>query len=133
MRFAYPPYGFSLGEPRKLAAQPRPRGGGYTALIDNRLDPVMNRQLYLAAYDVADPRRLRHALELVKGHATGGQKSAYECWLTVSERAALLADMALMLEEAEDSFLLIGLDPRAHVYTLGAGEAPHDTRLFYIQ
>ena len=93
----------------------------------------MNRRLYLAAYDVADPRRLRHSLALVKGYATGGQKSAYECWLSDGERASLLADMDLVLEEAEDSFLLIGLDPRAHVYTLGVAEAPHNDPLFFIQ
>ncbi|OGT88640.1 MAG: CRISPR-associated protein Cas2 [Gammaproteobacteria bacterium RIFOXYA12_FULL_61_12] len=93
----------------------------------------MNRRLYLAAYDVADPRRLRHSLELVKGYATGGQKSAYECWLSDGERAALLKEMSLLLEEDQDSFLLIGLDPRSTVLTLGIADEPHDASLFYIQ
>ncbi|MBU1664743.1 MAG: CRISPR-associated endonuclease Cas2 [Gammaproteobacteria bacterium] len=92
----------------------------------------MPRRLYLAAYDVAHPRRLKLSLELVKGYATGGQKSAYECWLSEGEKSALLHDMALVLEEGEDSFLLIGLDPRSPVQTLGQAETPADPDLFYI-
>ena len=40
--------------------------------------------------------------------------------------------MALVLIEAEDSFLLIGLDPRSPVQTLGQAETPADPDLFYI-
>lgn len=47
---------------------------------------MSNRDLYIAAYDISSARRLRAALKLVKGHATGGQKSAYECFLTPAER-----------------------------------------------
>lgn len=93
---------------------------------------MTDRTLFLAAYDVAEPRRLRVALDLVKGHATGGQKSAYECFLTPAEEARLLQDMALVLEEAEDSFLLIGLDPRSRVHTLGRAVAPADPDAFYL-
>ena len=92
----------------------------------------MTRRLYLAAYDVAHPRRLKLSLELIKGYATGGQKSAYECWLSDGEKTALLHDMALVLEEAQDSFFLIGLDPRSPVHVLGQAEAPADPDTFYI-
>jgi CRISPR-associated protein Cas2 len=90
------------------------------------------RSLYLAAYDVADPRRLRAALDLIKGYSTGGQRSVHECFLTEGERAQLLADMALVLEEDEDSFLLLRLDPRARVYTLGIAAQPVDEPYFYL-
>lgn len=92
----------------------------------------MDRRLYLAAYDIANPRRLRLALELVKGYATGGQKSAYECWLSDHEKAGLLLDMAMTLDEQQDSFLLIGLDPRSRVQTLGTAEPPANPDTFYI-
>ncbi|MBI3935965.1 MAG: CRISPR-associated endonuclease Cas2 [Betaproteobacteria bacterium] len=90
------------------------------------------RSLYLAAYDVAAPRRLRAALELVKGYSTGGQKSVHECFLTEGEKAHLLHDMALVLEEDEDSFLLLRLDPRAKVLTLGKALEPVDAPYFYL-
>ena len=92
----------------------------------------MNRRLYIAAYDIANPRRLRLALQLVKAYATGGQKSAYECWLNDAEKAELLLDMALALDEMQDSFMLIGLDPRGRVRTLGIALAPVDPDIFYI-
>lgn len=90
------------------------------------------RSLYLAAYDVADPRRLRAALELVKGYSTGGQKSVYECFLTAGGRARLLRGMALALEESEDSFFLLRLDPRARVIALGTAVEPVEAPYFYL-
>lgn len=92
----------------------------------------MDRRLYLAGYDVASPRRLRASLHLIKGHATGGQKSLYECFLTEGEKSRLVHDMAMVLEEEEDKFLLIGIDPRSRVYTLGMADAPIDPSYFYI-
>jgi CRISPR-associated protein Cas2 len=90
------------------------------------------RSLYLAAYDVADPRRLRAALDLVKGYSTGGQKSVHECFLTGGEKAGLLHDLALVLEEDEDSFLLLRLDPRARTWTLGKAIEPVDAPYFHF-
>jgi CRISPR-associated protein Cas2 len=93
---------------------------------------MTDRNLYLAAYDVTSPARLRAALDLIKGYATGGQKSAYECFLTSAEKAALLCDMAQVLEAEADRFLLVGLDPRSRVYTLGVAAAPVDPPFFYM-
>lgn len=93
---------------------------------------MTQRSLFLAAYDVADPRRLRLSLELIKGHATGGQKSAYECYLNDTEESRLLQDIGLVLDEETDSFLLLGLDPRSRVYTLGRAVEPTDPEHFYL-
>jgi CRISPR-associated protein Cas2 len=93
---------------------------------------MTDRGLYLAAYDVNDPARLRASLDLIKGYATGGQKSAYECFLTPAEKAALLCDMTRVLETEADRFLLVGLDPRSRVFTLGVATVPVDPPFFYI-
>jgi CRISPR-associated protein Cas2 len=90
------------------------------------------RSLYLAAYDVADPSRLRAALDFVKGYSTGGQKPVHECFLTAGERARLWCDMSATVEEAEDSLLLLRLDPRARVLTLGKAVEPMDAPYFYV-
>lgn len=89
------------------------------------------RDLYLAAYDVSDDQRLRAALALVRGYATGGQKSVHECFLSPAEKARLLLDMASVLDETEDSFMLLRLDPRSKVHTLGIAVAPEDPPFFY--
>lgn len=93
---------------------------------------MSNRDLFLAAYDVTNPGRLRQGLELVKGYATGGQKSAYECFLSPAEVKALLNGMAGVLDPAEDRFMLIRLDTRARVHTLGVATEPADPGYFYF-
>jgi CRISPR-associated protein Cas2 len=90
------------------------------------------RSLYLAAYDVAEPRRLRAALALVKGYSTGGQKSVHECFLTAGERAGLLRGVAAALDAGDDSFLLLRLGPRARVLTLGKAIEPLDRPYFHL-
>ncbi len=92
---------------------------------------MANRDLYIAAYDIASAKRLRAALKIVKGHATGGQKSAYECFLTPAERGDLLGQLRKVVKPREDRFMLIRLDPRSRVHTLGIGVPPSDPPFFY--
>ncbi len=84
---------------------------------------MTQHNIYLAAYDVRDSRRLSQALHLVRNHATGGQKSVHEIVLTTAEKANLLRSMRQLLEE-NDRFLLLRLDARTKVLTRGIGQAP---------
>ena len=93
---------------------------------------MTQRDFFLAAYDVAAPRRLRAALALVRGYATGGQKSVHEIFLTVAERRELLHAMAQILDEAADRFFLLRLDPRSRIYALGVAARPADPDYFYL-
>jgi len=93
---------------------------------------MSQRKLYLAAYDVSSPRRLRSMLKAVREYSTGGQKSAYECFLTEAERVALLKSVAELMDRVEDRFFLLRLDPRSKVGTLGIAVRPIDPRYFYI-
>ena len=90
------------------------------------------RDIFLAAYDVAHPRRLAAALQLVRGYATGGQKSVHECFLTAGERNTLMHGMSVLLEEDSDRFMLLRLDPRARIHTLGRATPPADPDYFYL-
>ncbi|MDA8192311.1 MAG: CRISPR-associated endonuclease Cas2 [Gammaproteobacteria bacterium] len=90
-----------------------------------------HRRLYLAAYDITDTAR-RHALcALIRAYATGGQESVYECFLTASERQALLRAVQAVIQDAEDRFFLLRLDPRARVMVLGLAQEPLDRPFFY--
>jgi CRISPR-associated protein Cas2 len=80
---------------------------------------MTTRHLHLVAYDVAHPRRLRQALHAVRAHATGGQKSAHECFLSAGERAALLRRLGGLLHPREDALLCLRLDPRAAPRLMG--------------
>lgn len=91
----------------------------------------MLRHLFLIGYDIASPRRLRHALMAVKANAVGGQKSLYECWLTAGELQQVMRTLRELIDPAEDRIVLLRLDPRATVHTLGTAVAPEDGEFFY--
>ena len=94
-------------------------------------DRMPHRDLYLAAYDIAQPRRLNGALRLTRAYATGGQKSVHELFLTPAERHVLVEDMSVLLDMETDRFLLLRLDPRSRVFALGKAIAPADPDYFY--
>ncbi|MDY0072358.1 MAG: CRISPR-associated endonuclease Cas2 [Thauera sp.] len=93
---------------------------------------MSQRTPYLAAYDIAHNRRRAAALALIRGYATGGQKSVHEIFLSRSEHSELLHNMSLLLNEAEDRFFLLRLDPRARTYALGVAAKPADPDYFYV-
>lgn len=92
----------------------------------------MNRALFLAAYDIRDRKRLRRALRVVKGFASGGQRSAYECWLSPTDARKLLGEMREVTDTSEDQFALIPLDPRREAITLGIALKPVDPAFHYF-
>jgi len=91
----------------------------------------MSRHLYLAAYDIADPKRLHRMLVAVKAYATGGQKSVFECWLNSAERLHLLAVPSRKMDLKQDRFFLLRLDPRQQPILLGLALPPGDPRFYY--
>ena len=90
------------------------------------------RDFFLAAYDVSSPRRRAAALAPVRGYTPGGQKSVHEIYLTPGERHELLHNLALLLNEDEDRFFLLRLDPSARTYALGVAAQPADPDYFYV-
>ena len=48
-----------------------------------------------------------------------------------AERDKLVQDMSALLDAQVDRFLLLRLDPRSRVYTLGKAIAPSDPDFFY--
>lgn len=92
----------------------------------------MNRLLYLVAYDVRSPSRLRRMLHLLKEYASGGQKSAFECYLSVTEQKELMARVKQTMDTEEDAFLVIRLTDRDAVATLGIAVKPVDQLYTYL-
>jgi CRISPR-associated protein Cas2 len=93
---------------------------------------MSKRTLYVAAYDICEPRRLREALQVLRGYASGGQKSVFECFLTDAEKKALVAEIRAVMDESEDRFLLLRLDPRSKVQVLGIAVQPQDPEFYYV-
>ncbi len=92
----------------------------------------MQRSLYIVAYDVRHPARLRRILHVIKDYASGGQKSVFECYLSNTERKSLLAQAQQTLLLDIDSFAIIRLDQKRPVYLLGTAVAPSDQIYTYL-
>jgi CRISPR-associated protein Cas2 len=93
---------------------------------------MRNVSLYIAAYDVRHPRRLARLLKILKEYATGGQKSVFECFLAPGDRKELLQRVQKEIEEDEDSFILLRLDPRAKCLAFGVAEVPQWPDYFVV-
>jgi len=91
----------------------------------------MLRHLFLIAYDISNAPRRCKVLNAVKAHATGGQKSLYECWMSTGELQQAMQSIRRLIDPESDSVFIIRLDPRASVRTLGVAVEPADDDYFY--
>ena len=90
------------------------------------------RKLHIAAYDVRDPSRLKRMLQVIKDYATGGQKSAYECYLTQNEQIEMIDRVMQTIDLEDDRFACIELRQSNQPKTLGKAIKPQDLGYFYI-
>ncbi len=91
------------------------------------------RKLYLVAYDVADSSRLRRMLYVIKDYATGGQKSAYECYLSNSEKREMISRVKVELNISDDRFACIEVKESSTPKTLGKAVPPQNLGYFLIE
>jgi CRISPR-associated protein Cas2 len=92
----------------------------------------MARTLYLVAYDVRKPSRLRAALKILKDYASGGQKSAFECYLSAGEKNELLERIRTVLDLTVDAFVVTRMTQRESVGLLGKAVQPMDELYTYL-
>ena len=91
-----------------------------------------HRKLYVAAYDIRCAKRLRRALAILKGYASGRQKSVFEVFVDPEEKSALLQQIAEVIDLQEDRFFLLQLSRRRHIHTLGIAVSPSDADYIYL-
>jgi len=92
----------------------------------------MDRTLYLVAYDVADHVRLAKVHDFLKGYSTGGQKSAYECFLSDGELREVSTGLSGLIAATDDRIHIFQMDGRSRTHTLGIAEQPKDPVYFYV-
>jgi len=91
----------------------------------------MERNDYIAAYDIASPNRLRRALKVLLEYAIGRQKSVFECCLTDKDWFELQARMRDIIDPEVDRFMILRMSPYRRPRALGiAPEYRH--RDFYL-
>ena len=80
------------------------------------------RTLYLVCYDIAHPKRLAQVHKFLLGYKIGGQKSFFECWLTVGELKTVRRGLVERMDERNDRAHIFQLDPRQHIDYLGTAK-----------
>ena len=69
-----------------------------------------NRLLVLVAYDISDSSALYRVKKLLTSFAVSGQKSFYECWVTVTELKDLIEKIGTRINQATDRVHFFELD-----------------------
>ena len=91
----------------------------------------MTRHLYLVAYDVSDPGRLRRTLKLVKAYRAAGQRSVAECLMSPAEYQRLSRDLSGTIDHHADRLHMFRLDPRMKPKLFGIA-SHHGDRPFVV-
>lgn len=69
------------------------------------------RSVYLAFYDVAEPKRLRRMFRTMKGFGDPLQYSVFLCVLSREEKVLLLSEIKDVINQREDRFMLACMGP----------------------
>jgi len=92
----------------------------------------MNSKLYIAAYDISCPKRLRKILYIIKNYSCGGQKSVHECYLDPLSKIRLLGEINNAIDLIEDSFVLIRVKKLPSI-CFGIATKPFNSDVYYLQ
>lgn len=90
-----------------------------------------NTQLYLVAYDVKDDKRLNEVHSIVKDYAIGGQKSAFECFLSYQQHQTIRQRLQAAIDTEIDRIMIIPINANK-LATLGTAIPPKNLDFFYI-
>jgi len=88
------------------------------------------RHLFLVGYDIHDDKRRRKILRDVQGHTLSGQKSVYECHLTVSELNTLMQQLKNRIDPAEDKVVFVRIDRGEELLKFGTAASNPSAGLF---
>lgn len=75
----------------------------------------MNEHLYIVAYDITDPKRWRRVFRLMKGYGEWLQLSVFQCRLSRTRHAELIALLDGIIHHTHDHIVLMDLGPAENV------------------
>ena len=71
------------------------------------------RTSYLVCYDICDEKRLRYVFQTMRGYGDHLQYSIFECQMTATDLAKCRAELAAIINHAEEQVLFVNLGPAA--------------------
>lgn len=75
--------------------------------------PDADENLYIVAYDIADPRRWRRVFRIMQGHGEWLQLSVFQCRLSRMRRIELKLALEEVINQAEDHVVILDLGSAA--------------------
>jgi CRISPR-associated protein Cas2 len=69
------------------------------------------RRLFIVAYDISDPKRLRRVFRTLKGFGDHLQLSVFRCDISESQRLRLVAMLSSIIDAAHDQVIFVDLGP----------------------
>jgi len=90
---------------------------------------MSGRNLFLVAYDVRDPKRLRQIHKKLSGFGEPVQFSIFQCELTQTEKQLMIGEVSEIIHHKEDRVLIVNMGRRKGradrvVQVLGRQELP---------
>ena len=74
-----------------------------------------DENLYIVAYDIADPRRWRRVFRLMDGYGEWVQLSVFQCRLSRRRRIELKLALSEIIDHAQDHVVILDLGPAAGI------------------
>jgi CRISPR-associated protein Cas2 len=78
---------------------------GFTELTSNPREEEYHNMLYLVAYDISNPTRLRHVAKTCEDFGIRVEYSVFECDLSQEDFAELWDSLEALIDEDEDCIL----------------------------
>ena len=72
---------------------------------------MTGRSVYIVAYDVGNPARLRRVYKKMRGYGDALQYSVFRCHLSAKERELLITGLCEIIVESEDRVMIVDLGP----------------------
>jgi CRISPR-associated protein Cas2 len=69
------------------------------------------RRTYIVAYDISDPRRLRHVYRTMRSFGDRLQLSVFCCDLTAADRVRMAAALRDIVDQGADQVVIVDLGP----------------------
>jgi CRISPR-associated protein Cas2 len=88
----------------------------------------MNERIYLVTYDIGDARRWRAVFKLMNGYGEWAQLSVFQCRLSATRHADMIATLDQIIKPSDDHVLIIdlGLAERVEPKVVSLGRRPFE-------
>lgn len=88
--------------------------------------PADRKRLWFVAYDISDPRRLKHVATLCEAHGLRIQYSLFAVLATIQEARALCGELQARIKPGEDDVRLYAIAADAPILHCGRPLQPAD-------